>query len=130
MYAEDKGVASLQVSPWPEFNAAAVDELAEEQGDLIAALIGEVRREKAEKHLPLNIPVKKLTVFVVDEITEAVIKSGSGDITGALKIITLQITPPRERKYIGGKKVLQDGREIPHFPNARFAAEYDEGTKK
>jgi valyl-tRNA synthetase len=130
MYAEQKGFASLQVSPWPEFNAAAVDELAEEQGDLITALIGEVRREKAEKHLPLNIPVKKLTVFVVDEITEAVIKSGSGDITGALKIITLQITPPRERKYIGGKKVLQDGREIPHFPNARFAAEYDEGTKK
>jgi valyl-tRNA synthetase len=130
MYAEHKGFESLQVSPWPEFNAAAVDELAEEQGDLITALIGEVRREKAEKHLPLNIPVKKLTVFVVDEITEAVIKSGSGDITGALKIITLQITPPRERKYIGGKKVLQDGREIPHFPNARFAAEYDEGTKK
>jgi valyl-tRNA synthetase len=130
MYAEDKGYASLQVSPWPEFNAAAVDERAENQGDLVMALIGEVRREKAEKHLPLNTPVNKLTVFVADEITEAVVKSGSGDITGTLKVMALQMVSPRERKYVGGKEVLQDGREIPHFPNVRFVAEYDEGIKK
>jgi len=130
MYADSKGFKSLQVAPWPEFNEAFVDEEAEQRGDLIITLIGEIRREKAEKHLPLNTPVKKLTVFVADKITEEVVKSGSGDITGAHKVINLEIVPPREREYTGGKKVLQHGREIPQFPDARFAAEYDEGMKK
>jgi valyl-tRNA synthetase len=130
MYADSKGFKSLQVAPWPEFNEALVDEEAEQRGDLIIALIGEIRREKAEKHLPLNTPVKNLTVFVADKITEEAVKSGSGDITGAHKVINFEIVPPREREYIGGKKILQDGREIPQFPDARFAAEYDEGMKK
>jgi valyl-tRNA synthetase len=107
-----------------------MDEEAEQRGDLIIALIGEIRREKAEKHLPLNTPVKKLTVFVADKITEEVVKSGRGDITGSHKVISLEIVSPREQEFIGGKKVLQDGREIPQFPVARFAAEYDEGMKK
>ena len=60
MFKEDKGFESLQVSPWPKFNAALVDEEAEKNGDLIIAIIGEVRHDKAEKKLPLNAPVKKL----------------------------------------------------------------------
>ena len=60
MFAENKGFESLQISPWPKFNAALVDEEAEKNGDLIIAIISEVRHEKAEKKLPLNAPMKKL----------------------------------------------------------------------
>ena len=54
MFAENKGFESLQVSPWPKFNPALVDEEAEKNGDLIIAIIGEVRHDKAEKKLPLK----------------------------------------------------------------------------
>ena len=56
-----KGFESLQVSTWPNFNAAHLSmRTAETHGDLIIALIGEVRHDKAEKKLPLNAPMKKL----------------------------------------------------------------------
>ena len=60
MFAENKGFESLQVSPWPKFNAALVDEEAEKNGDLIIAIIGEVRHDKAEKKLPLKRTSEKI----------------------------------------------------------------------
>ena len=60
MFKEHKGFESLQVSPWPKFNASLVDEEAEKNGDLIIAIIGEVRHDKAEKKLPLNAAIKNL----------------------------------------------------------------------
>ena len=75
MFAENKGFESLQVSPWPKFNAALVDEEAEKNGDLIIAIIGEVRHEKAEKKLPLNAPVKNLVVYAGSEENAKVICS-------------------------------------------------------
>ena len=53
----------MQVSPWPKFNPELVDEEAEKDGDLITAIMSEIRRDKAEKKLPLNSPVKNLTIY-------------------------------------------------------------------
>ena len=75
MFAENKGFESLQVSPWPKFNAALVDEEAEKNGDLIIAIIGEVRHDKAEKKLPLNAPIKNLIIYAGNEENAKVIIS-------------------------------------------------------
>jgi valyl-tRNA synthetase len=112
LYAEAKGCASLQLSPWPE-RQAWVDEVAEKRGDMIAALISAVRREKAEKHLSLNTQIKKLTVCAEDKEASDAIKSGSGDIVGACKVENLEVAV--------GKGV---GREVAECPNIRFTAEY------
>jgi valyl-tRNA synthetase len=113
MYAETKGCRSLQLSPWPEFKQALADEQAEERGDLIIAVISEVRREKAEKHLPLNVQVKKLTVYAGDSETANVILSGSEDITGTCKVASFEVLAEKG-----------SGREIAQFANVHFAAEY------
>ena len=91
MFAENKGFESLQVSPWPKFNASLVDEEAEKNGDLIIAIIGEVRHEKAEKKLPLNAPVKKLVVYAGNEANAKVVCSASGDIAGTLKAANVEV---------------------------------------
>jgi valyl-tRNA synthetase len=130
MYADAKGFKSLQTSAWPDFNKALVDEQAETRGDLISSVISEVRREKAEKHLPLNTPVKKLTIYTADKATADVVNSGAIDINGSLKVTNLEVKPPSEADLVGGKAVLQLGREVPQFLDVRFVAEYEEGIKK
>jgi valyl-tRNA synthetase len=113
MYAEHKGFRSLQSSPWPSFEKALVDERAEERGDLIMALITEIRREKAEKRLPLNTQIKKLTVYTNDPETAESIAQGGADISGACKVVSLQVL---------GKK--GDGRALAEFKNVHFVTEY------
>jgi valyl-tRNA synthetase len=119
IYADAKGFASLQQSPWPAYNVAMVDEHVEKRGDLIIELIGEVRREKAEKHLPLNNPVKKLTVYAKDHSGAEAIEEGRSDIMGACKIETLVVLPEEGT-----------GREVVQFPGVYFVAEYGEVVKK
>jgi valyl-tRNA synthetase len=119
MYADYKGYKSLQLSPWPEFDQAAADEEAERRGDLIIAVITEVRREKAEKRLPLNAPIKKLTISAGGQEAAEMIKAGAADINGTCKVASLEVHAEKG-----------NGREITQFPDVRFAAEYDEGMKK
>jgi len=113
MYADYKGCKSLQLSPWPEFEQALVDEEAERRGDLIIAVIAEVRREKAEKRLPLNTRVKKLTVYAGDRETAEMIREGEGDITGTCKVVSLEVLAEKG-----------SGREIAQYPEVHFVAEY------
>ncbi len=119
MYADAKGFACLQSSPWPIFNAAMVDELAEKHGDLIIELIGEIRREKAQKHLPLNTPIKKLVVYARDQSGAEAILEGENDIIGACKVECLLVLPEEGI-----------GREVTQFPGVHFVAEYEEVVKK
>ncbi len=91
MFAENKGFESLQTSPWPQFNSALANEEAEKNGDLLIAVIGEVRHDKAEKKLPLNSPVKKLTVYAGTDENAKVICSASGDIAGTLKVTNIEV---------------------------------------
>ena len=113
IYADYKGFRSLQQSPWPEFTQTLVDEKAEESGDLIIAVISEVRREKAEKHKPLNTQIKNLMIYAGDEKTAKIIKEGKTDITGTCKVTNLEVLPKK------GK-----GRELAKYPEVHFVAEY------
>jgi valyl-tRNA synthetase len=113
IYADSKGYRSLQVAPWPEINKALMDEEAEKRGDLIMALITEVRREKAEKRMSLNAPIKKLMVYAGDKETAAIIAEGRGDIVGTCKVARLEVLEEKG-----------SGREIAQFANVRFVTEY------
>jgi valyl-tRNA synthetase len=113
MYADTKDYKSLQVSAWPKYNPALVDETAEKQGDLIMAVIAEIRREKAEKKLPLNAPVKKLVVYAGNQANADVITAGSVDISGTCKIANLEVHVEKGH-----------GRELSQFADVHLAAEY------
>jgi valyl-tRNA synthetase len=113
MYAERKGYNSLQLSPWPEPEKALVDEQAEKQGDLIMALITEVRREKAEKRLPLNSQINKLTVYAGDVETAEMIKEGSEDVAGTCKVAHFEVLAEKS-----------SGREVAQFADVSFVVEY------
>jgi valyl-tRNA synthetase len=113
MYADYKGYSSLQLSSWPRFTEATADDEAEERGDLIIAVIGDVRREKAEKRLPLNTQIKKLTVYAKDEKTAEIIKEGSIDIIGTCKVTNLEVLAEKG-----------NGRELSQYPHVHFTSEY------
>jgi valyl-tRNA synthetase len=91
MYKDGKGYQSIQVSEWHKFNAALVDEAAERDGDLVTAVMSEIRRDKAENKKPLNAPIKNLTVTCKDESATQAIHSAEADIKATLKIEDITI---------------------------------------
>jgi valyl-tRNA synthetase len=107
MYKDGKGYPSIQVSAWPQFNAALVDEAAERDGDLVTAIMSEVRRDKAEKKLPLNAPIKSLRIFAPTNIVAAAIREGSTDIAATLKIETIRVFAEKrsEGRQVGQSEV-------------------------
>ncbi len=119
LYADSKGYKSLQASPWPECRQAWVDENAEKRGTLVVELISEVRREKAEKRLSLNTPVKQLTVYAGDNSAAEAIEEAKTDVMGALRIDNLTVLPESG-----------NGRSLTQFSTVTFIAEYGELTKK
>jgi len=100
------------VSPWPMADEKRMDEMAERRGDLVMAIITEVRREKAEKHLPLNSKIAQLTIYAGDKTAAQAIEQGKEDIAGTCKATNVQVSAEK------GK-----GREVkPH--DIHFRAEY------
>lgn len=85
-YAEQENLKSIHVSSWPVVDDKRVDEDAEKQGDLLMAIITEIRREKAERHLPLNAKIKKMTIYAGKTETAEMITQGREDIEGTCKI--------------------------------------------
>jgi valyl-tRNA synthetase len=112
MYADQKNPKSIHVSPWPTTDQKRIDEEAEKQGDLLMAIITEVRREKAEKHLPLNTQIKTLTVYAGEKGNAEMIQEGQEDITGTCKVTAITVLPKKG-----------EGREIGHY-DVHFTAEY------
>jgi valyl-tRNA synthetase len=53
--------------------------------------MSEVRRDKAEKKMPLNAPIKNLTIYTKDSATAIAIRQGSTDIAATLKIEHLKV---------------------------------------
>jgi len=101
MYSEEK------------LDIKSMDEEAEKHGDLIMAVITEVRREKAEKRMSLNTQIKRLTIYAGGEGTAEIIMEGARDISGTCKVADIEIAPEE------GK-----GREIKPYSKISFVAEY------
>ena len=90
-----------------------VNEQAEKEGNIVLGLISEVRREKAEKRLSLNTPVKALTVYAGDQSVAEAINSELIDICGACKVENLKVLSSEG-----------EGRALAQFPTVHFLAEY------
>jgi valyl-tRNA synthetase len=112
LYGESMGWKSLQLSSWPVLDQFLDDE-AESLGDMVIAVISEVRREKAEKHLPLNTQVKKLTIFAGDKEKADAVKKGLMDIGGTCRAENVEV-------------LARDGsgRAVGQFPDVHFVVEY------
>jgi valyl-tRNA synthetase len=113
LYADAVGQKSLQLTSWPEPEAEMIDEKVERDGDLVAAVINEVRREKAEKRRPLNTVIKKLRIYGGTSKYANIISENKEDIIGTCKIAMLEILSEK------GK-----GRQVQNFPEVSFISEY------
>jgi valyl-tRNA synthetase len=113
MYAEEKGFSSIHLSSWPTADKRLLDEEAEKQGDLVMAIITGVRREKAEKHLPLNAQVKKLTVYAGEKGTAKTIHECEEDIAGTCKIAKIDVLAKKG-----------EGRTVESHDDVHFVAEF------
>ena len=61
-------------------------------GDLITAIMSEVRRDKAEKKLPLNAPIKNLTIYAANDATaDRYQPRHAYDIAATLKIENIKV---------------------------------------
>lgn len=113
MYAKEKGFSSIHLSSWPTADERLLDEEAEKQGDLVMAIIIGVRREKAEKHLPLNAQVKKLTVYAGEKGTAKTISECEEDIAGTCKIAKIDVLAKKG-----------EGRAVESHDDVHFVAEF------
>ena len=110
MFADDVGHRSIHISPWPAAELNEVDEEAMKKGDLLVAVIGEIRREKARRRMPLNSPVKELTIHAGSLENAETLTESSEDIKGTCKVENLNVVPQK------GDGVAVDG-----FSEVRFA---------
>ncbi|KPV65258.1 MAG: Isoleucine--tRNA ligase [Candidatus Bathyarchaeota archaeon BA1] len=113
MYARNKGHKSIHVSPWPAPDKERIDEEAEECGDLIMEVIGEIRRDKAGRRIPLNAPIKKLTIYAGSKKSAHILDQAVEDIAGTCKTVGIEISPKKG-----------EGRPIRGYPSIQFIAEY------
>ena len=103
MYLDNKGYKSIQISKWPKFNSTLVSEDIEKQGDLIIAVLGEIRNDKAQKKLPLNAPIKSVVLYVGNTETASILEKGTVDIASTLKIENFKVIPEKSHQ----------GRQVP-----------------
>ncbi|MDR2548551.1 MAG: hypothetical protein LBC34_03630, partial [Rickettsiales bacterium] len=68
--------------------------------------LGEIRNDKAQKKLPLNAPIKNVTIYAENTETVQIIQKGAMDITSTLKIENFKIFLD---KPIQGKQVSSIG---------------------
>lgn len=113
IFSEALGCKSIHLTPWPKPDNRLIDEEAEKAGDLILAIITEVRREKAEKRLSLNTKIKKLIIYSKENDIIKTVRKGRKDISGTCKVEIIEISTRN------GK-----GRTIRPYNNLKFFATY------
>jgi valyl-tRNA synthetase len=113
MYAEDMGQKSLQLTPWPKPDLGKIDEGAEKKGELLMAVITEIRREKAEKRKPLNAPIKRVKIYAGKSEFGRIISENKEVIVGTCKIAQLEILSAKG-----------NGRQLQEIPEISFISEY------
>jgi len=90
MYAEGED-DSIHVSLWPEADEAFIDEEADETGDLVIAVIRDVRREKNRLGIPLNAPLEGIDVYAKDPAQAEALVKGIDDLSATMKAENAEI---------------------------------------
>jgi valyl-tRNA synthetase len=113
IYAEEKGYTSIHLSSWPTVDEALINKKVDEQGNLTITIIEEIRRAKAKNKLPLNAPIKHLTIFAEESEAAEALRTTADDIAGTCKIEKLNISAKKE----------EAGFPVEGYPTIRFLIE-------
>jgi valyl-tRNA synthetase len=113
LYAKGNGRKSIHLSPWPKLDRKLLSEEAEKGGDLAIAVITEVRRQKAEKHMPLNTQIRKLTIFAGDKKKAKPLMESKEDVAGTCKAATVEVLSKKG-----------EGREVKPYADVHIVVEY------
>jgi len=113
IYANAIKHASIHTAPWPTFDKATVDEEAEKYGELLTTLISQIRREKSEKKMPLNTPIKKLKIYSGTRKSADILNQALKDIAGTCKAEKIEIIAEE-----GEGKILEG------YSNIHYITEY------
>ncbi len=114
MYAENVGAKSLHLTRWPTVDPNKFDEASEKEGDLIMALVSEIRREKAERRKPLNAMIRRVKVYAGNSEYADILMRNKEDIVGTCKISELEILRKKG-----------EGRQLPQCAEVSFISEYE-----
>jgi valyl-tRNA synthetase len=113
MYKDNVKSSSVHSTIWPLFDKSQIDEEAEKYGNLVMALLGQIRREKSESKMPLNTPIKLLTIYAEDQKNTLILDQAANDIAGTCKTEKIEIIPKR------GK-----GKELEGHADIHYVIEY------
>jgi valyl-tRNA synthetase len=109
MFATDTKGRSIHLSPWPRVEKREIDNDALRKGDLLIAIIGEIRREKSRKRMPLNAKIEEIIVYAGTAETAETISEASEHIKGTCNIDKVKVIPKK------GKGVGVKGFRSVHF---------------
>ncbi|UCH57091.1 MAG: class I tRNA ligase family protein, partial [Candidatus Bathyarchaeota archaeon] len=90
MYAEGE-TDSIHLSRWPEADEALIDEEDERRGDLVTAVIRDIRREKNRLGIPLNSELEGISVYASDPWQAESLVQGIEDISATVKADGVEI---------------------------------------
>jgi valyl-tRNA synthetase len=91
LFKEDNKWKSLHISPWPE--TEKVNKAIIEKGELLVAVISEIRREKARNRMSLNAPINELTIYAGTKENAQTLSNSAEDIMGTCKIKKTNMLP-------------------------------------
>jgi valyl-tRNA synthetase len=109
MYTEGES-ESIHLSRWPEADESLVSEEAEKRGDLIVAVIRDIRREKNRLGISLNTPLRGLSIHAMDAEDAEILTLGLEDISATVKADDVEV-------FEGGGGVC----EVEGYSGVRFS---------
>lgn len=89
-YLNDENV-SIHKTEWPEVEEDLIDEEAEETGAAGVNLIDEIRRFKSNSGIPLNSPMKSITVYTTQKELYNRLNVLKEDVKGTMRIRNLGV---------------------------------------
>jgi valyl-tRNA synthetase len=84
MYAEEED-DSIHMSKWPQMDELLVDKAAENEGDLVIAVIRDIRREKNRQGIPLNAELEEVSIYAANPREAKALVQGIEDISATMK---------------------------------------------
>ena len=98
-FAQKEGKKFIHLSDWPIWNEVMIDNNAEIVGDKVVEIVGEVRKYKSDKNLPLNASLKWLEVSVSPELSNGLTRT-LPDLKSATKAEDIGIKVDENEKKI------------------------------
>ncbi|MBU4535326.1 MAG: valine--tRNA ligase [Euryarchaeota archaeon] len=91
VYQHLRSDKSIHQMEWPVVNVDLIDSLVEDTGDLGVEIIGELRRFKSSKGMPLNATIKETNIYTSSSAMVSTIKPLIDDIKGTIRISNLNL---------------------------------------